>query len=282
MASVKPILNSFYKRLSQPTKYGLHLKLKGYVLNMWGVVYALSILTTAISVLPVIYLLSLYADCTGNGARRRTVDWMIHIWARASMSLLSVFGQTRVYGKENLPPMDETVVYVPNHTSYFDILLMSGYVPRPFKYLSKAEILDIPVIGLGMKLARHVFLKRNDIQSTIACADTCTERLKDGNSMVLFAEGTRSPDGCLKQFKKGAFQMAKAAGVRIVPVSIGNLHRLMPANCPLPIASMKHTYVKIHPPIETQGRKIKEIKNDCFDAVNSGLPPYQKFESGSS
>ena len=121
----------------------------------------------------------------------------MHYWARISLQLCG-WSAPRLYGAEHLPPTHEPVVYVPNHTSYFDILVLSGFVPRPFKYLSKMEILDIPLVGMGMRLARHVFLKRNDLHSTIQCADTVQQRLKDGNSVVLFAEGTRSPDGSLK------------------------------------------------------------------------------------
>lgn len=105
------------------------------------------------------------------------------------------FSDAKVYGLENLPAHGESVVYVPNHTSYFDILMLSGYIPRPFKYLSKSEILDIPVVGYGkaketfallcfhdfiitaMKLAKHVFLRRNDLKSTVECAEKCVERV---------------------------------------------------------------------------------------------------------
>ena len=61
--------------------------------------------------------------------------------------------------------------YVPNHTSFMDILVLSGFVPRPFKYLSKSEIMDIPVIGWAMNLAKHVFLKRDDLKSTMEVSD---------------------------------------------------------------------------------------------------------------
>ena len=63
-----------------------------------------------------------------------------------------------IIGTENLPSYNETVIYVPNHTSLMDILTLSGFVPRPFKYLSKEEIKNMPVIGTAMKLAGHVFL----------------------------------------------------------------------------------------------------------------------------
>jgi 1-acyl-sn-glycerol-3-phosphate acyltransferase len=66
--------------------------------------------------------------------RRRVLDWMIHLWARASLVVSNLFflGNTRLLGVENLPPPSETVVYVPNHTTFFDILLLSGTVPILF------------------------------------------------------------------------------------------------------------------------------------------------------
>lgn len=82
----------------------------------------------------------------------------------------------KLIGKENLPPIGEPVIYVPNHTSFLDILVFSGFVPRPFKYFSKAEIGNIPIIGFGMKLAKHIFLKREDIQSTIESTALCIQR----------------------------------------------------------------------------------------------------------
>jgi 1-acyl-sn-glycerol-3-phosphate acyltransferase len=94
--------------------------------------------------------------------------------------------------------------------------------------------------------------------------------------MVLFAEGTRSLDGRLKKFKKGAFQMAKEAGVRVVPVSIGNLHRWMPPSALLPLAPIRGAYIMVHPPVETQGKSIKEVRKAVEDAVNAGLPSFQQ------
>jgi 1-acyl-sn-glycerol-3-phosphate acyltransferase len=140
--------------------------------------------------------------------------------------------------------------------------------------------MKIPIIGTGMKLAKHVFLKRDDIHSAFECNEICTQRLLDGNSMVLFAEGTRSLDGRLRPFKKGAFQMAKKAGVRVVPVTLANLHRWMPPSAALPLAPMSNVYIKIHPAIDTANRTVSEIKKLCFEAVNEGLPSYQKALPG--
>lgn len=187
--------------------------------------------------------------------------------------------RAHLYGAENLPSLGETVVYVPNHTSFMDILVLSGFIPRPFKYLSKADIIKIPIIGQAMQMALHVFLERDSIQSSFKVIEDTITHLRNGNSMVVFAEGSRSRSGKLQTFKKGAFQMAKKAGVRIVPVSLGNVHRWMPDSAVLPIGHMSHVYVKIHPPIDvTPESKISELRRQTFDAVNSGLPSFQQFE----
>ena len=113
--------------------------------------------------------------------------------------LLCGASQPLIIGLDNLPKLNESVIYVPNHTSFLDILFLSGFINRPFKYFSKLEISKIPVIGYGMRLALHVFLKREDIQSTIDATNLTIDRLISNNSMVLFAEGTRSTDGKLKK-----------------------------------------------------------------------------------
>jgi 1-acyl-sn-glycerol-3-phosphate acyltransferase len=107
--------------------------------------------------------------------QRRLLDWIIHIWAKLSLELSLC--RPKVYGLENLPAPGETVVYVPNHTSFVDILLFSGFVPRPFKYLSKDEIKNIPIIGWAMHLAKHVFLKRDDLKSTLEVTEQCIQRV---------------------------------------------------------------------------------------------------------
>lgn len=272
----KSILNPLLSSQSSPVKLGPHLKIKGKVLTIWGVLYAISAFSIAVLVLPFMMILAAISDIRGNGARRKVLDWIIHFWAKIAMLITNT--RPKLYGAENLPSNDEVVMYIPNHTSFMDILVLSGFVPRAFKYLSKEEIKSIPVIGTAMGLAKHVFLKRDDLKSTFEVTETTVQRLKDGNSMVLFAEGTRSPDGALKTFKKGAFQMAKAAGVKIIPVTIGNLHRWMPKDALLPLAPIRHVYIKIHPPINTDDKSVSQLRALTFAAVNEGLPIYQQGE----
>jgi 1-acyl-sn-glycerol-3-phosphate acyltransferase len=67
---------------------------------------------------------------------------------------------------------DAQVMYIPNHCSYFDILTLSGFLPRPFKYISKIEVLRIPMIGWAMRMAHHIAIRRNDRKSQVHTATT--------------------------------------------------------------------------------------------------------------
>lgn len=111
-----------------------------------------------------------------------------------------------------------------------DIMALSGFVPHLFKYLSTADIIRIPFIGTGMQMAKHVFLHRDSVQSTLEVAEDTVDLLQHGNIMVVFVECSGSPDGRLRAFNKGAFQMAKPAGVKVVPVSLGYVHRYTPGD----------------------------------------------------
>ena len=104
--------------------------------------------------------------------------------------------------------------------------------------------------------------------------------LENGNSVVTFAEGTRSKDGKLKKFKKGPFKMSSMANVRIIPVSICNMYRWMPSSALLPIAFPRRVEIKLHPPVDTAGRSEAEVCKEVFDTVNAGLPTYQQAALG--
>ena len=206
--------------------------------------------------------------------RRRLVDWVIHIWAK--MAMLTMTYKPTVRGKENLPPASEAVMYIPNHCSYLDIFTLSGFVPRPFKYVSKIEVLRIPLIGWAMRLAGHIAIMRSDKRSQLQTFKDTVQALQDGNSVVTFAEGTRSKDGRLAAFKKGPVKMALKAGVRIVPVSIAGLHRWMPDTALAPLGLPRAVVVTLHPPVDPAAAGEEAAVAAVFAAVNSALPPHQQ------
>ena len=142
--------------LAIPVDPGFHINIKGKILNIIGIIYAFSSFSLSCIAVPLMAFVGFVCNLTGEKDRRRPLDWIIHAWANIAMTLVGF--RPTIIGTENLPSYNETVIYVPNHTSLMDILTLSGFVPRPFKYLSKEEIKNMPVIGTAMKLAGHVFL----------------------------------------------------------------------------------------------------------------------------
>ena len=154
-----------------------------------------------------------------------------------------------------------------------------GTVPRAFKYMSKQEILQIPIIGWAMQMAGHIGIKRMDKRSQLEAFKAAVDALKKGNSVVTFAEGTRSPDGRLQSMKAGPIKMAVKAGVKVVPVSICNLYKWMPATAGTPLAFPQQIEVKIHPAMDTKGKTEEELLNYVYNSVNEGLPDHQKTQT---
>jgi 1-acyl-sn-glycerol-3-phosphate acyltransferase len=130
----------------------------------------------------------------------------------------------RVEGVENIPP--GACVFVSNHASNADPAIVPA-IPRRIALLAKKEIFRIPIFSIAMRQGGLVSVDRSNKEAAAASVDTAIERLKGGLSFFVFAEGTRSPDGRLRPFKKGPFVMAIRAGVPIVPVSLVGTQNLM-------------------------------------------------------
>ena len=125
-------------------------------------------------------------------------------------------------------------VYVANHQSLLDIPALALAMPVDFRVVAKRELLWIPIFGWALWLAGFVFIDRGDRERAIRSLERAARRVRRGTSIVVFAEGTRSPDGRLQPFKKGGFVMALQAGVPIVPVSIRGGHQVLPKGSLLP------------------------------------------------
>lgn len=123
-----------------------------------------------------------------------------------------------IEGRNKLPWHGKAVL-VANHQSLGDILVLFGLY-RPFKWVSKESVFRVPLIGWNMSFNRYVPLKRGDRQSVIAMLDACRAWLARGVPVLLFPEGTRSPDGAVKAFKPGAFQIAVESGAPVYPIVV--------------------------------------------------------------
>lgn len=155
-----------------------------------------------------------------------TCEAMARRWSRR---LLKVAGcEVVVTGAEELSA-DDPRILIANHQSWFDVFAMAGYLPVGFRFVAKAELSRIPIFGPAWVACGHVSIDRNDRVKAVQSIDEAGRRLRDENlTIALFPEGTRSHDGNLKPFKKGAFVLAIQSGVPVVPMAVLGSRDVMP------------------------------------------------------
>ena len=164
--------------------------------------------------------LILWTVITGNP------DALYRAAMKAVRFVLRLVGvRVRVEGIKNIP--QGVCIFAANHISSIDPLTFIPVIPRRVAILVKKELFRIPILSRAMRLSQFVAVDRADRESAASSVDVAVERLKQGLSLAVYPEGTRSPDGRLRPFKRGTFAMAIAAGVPIVPVSIVGAQRLM-------------------------------------------------------
>jgi len=146
--------------------------------------------------------------------------------------------RVEVSGLERIPP--DACLFVANHTSSADAPAVVGAIPRRIAILLKKSLFAYPIVGQAFTLAHFIPVERRDHDSAIASLERATEAMKEGQSFLIYPEGTRSPDGRLREFKRGAVVMAIKAGVPIVPMVCVGAHKVM----------MKRSLV-IHPSVIT-------------------------------
>lgn len=157
--------------------------------------------------------------------RKRALHKFTCFWA-SLYSWLNPAWPVTIHGRENVQP-GTTYMFVANHLSLLDILVLFRLF-YDFKWVSKAGIFGVPVIGWNMRLNGYIPLVRGNRDSVIEMMARCERTLAQGGSLMMFPEGTRSASGELQAFKTGAFELASQAGVPIVPIVIQGTHDALP------------------------------------------------------
>jgi 1-acyl-sn-glycerol-3-phosphate acyltransferase len=119
-------------------------------------------------------------------------------------------------------------IFMSNHQSNFDIPVLLSHLPKQFRWLAKAELFKIPIFGRSMSGAGYISIDRSDRKSAFMSLARAAETIRNGTSVMIFPEGTRSKDGRLLPYKKGGFVLAVDAQVPIVPIVIEGTHEIMP------------------------------------------------------
>jgi 1-acyl-sn-glycerol-3-phosphate acyltransferase len=175
-------------------------------------------------------------------------------WSRVLLRLLGV--EVSVRGLENVPA--GPAVYAANHASALDILIVFGHLPVDFRIVYKRSLSLVPLLGWSIRLGGHVPIDRSHPFRAKRSLEAAALRIRAGTSVVVFPEGTRSPDGSVHRFKRGSFSLALAAGVPIVPVSLAGVKRVVPHG----IASLRPGVIRIAlaPAVPVAGRPPAEAE----------------------
>lgn len=195
-------------------------------------------------------------------------------WGRAICRLAGV--QVRVEGLEHIDPK-QTYIFAGNHASQFDIFTFQGYFPYDFRWLAKKELFRLPVFGWAMHRVGYIPVDRSNSRDAMKSLDAAAARIAKGKSVLIFPEGTRSPDGHLKAFKAGAVLLAIKAGVAIVPMGFNGSFQVLPKGRWLPAAG--EIVLRIGPPIVTTGCRPKDkqkLAGELHEAVAALLDEAHK------
>lgn len=234
-----------------------------YQLYAWLVVFPLvGILTVVFSTLTVISSALInphFASRVFGATWARLLAWLVPI-------------RVTVQGAENAESHRSYVV-ASNHQSACDILVIYGWLRLDLKWVMKAELRKVPGIGIGCEKAGHIFIDRHNPKQAAETINRSLIRLGDGIGILFFPEGTRSPDGRLLPFKKGAFHTAIGQQIPVLPVTVTGTREILPAKSlkPFPGPATLH----IHPAIETTGLTLDDmesLKQKTREVIASALP----------
>ena len=199
-----------------------------------------------------------------------------HFWARIwCKGLLKILGiKIKVFQEKELPP--QIYVFMSNHQSQLDIPVLEKVLEKyNIRFLAKKSLFQIPFFGWGIKALGYVPVEREDPKEGLKSVLACIERIKEGFSLVIFPEGTRSPTGELLPFKIGGFLIPLKAKVKVVPVSILGTKEILPKGALwFKISKCKEIKIYINKPIETEGWSIRDrqkLSQRVREAILKGL-----------
>ncbi len=189
------------------------------------------------------------------------------VWGRFCCHVLLI--RVKISGLQNIDK-NRSYIVTPNHQSIFDILAVYGWLPLIFKWMMKKELREVPFIGSACEAAGHIFVDR---ESPVAAKNSlikAAEQLINGNSTVIFPEGTRTKTGKVGKFKRGAFLLAIELQLPIIPITIkGSYERFRNKFIYPGVIEMK-----IHPPVDVHSFSIEnssDLVRQVQEIVKSGL-----------
>jgi 1-acyl-sn-glycerol-3-phosphate acyltransferase len=193
------------------------------------------------------------------------------IWAYTMLAIS--FVRTEIKNKAKILKGTSYII-ISNHQSLFDILAVVTTLGIQFRWFIKKEVLKIPIFGYALYASRNIFIDRSNTARAIESINKGVDRLPRNASVMVFAEGTRSPDGQIHEFKKGGFMVAIGHKIHILPVTVNGSRRVLPKGS-LEVKPGK-IQVVIGDPIDTSGYTtdtVQELVDKTRRAIMANFDP---------
>jgi 1-acyl-sn-glycerol-3-phosphate acyltransferase len=239
------------------------------------VLYQLFIWAPLILIITTITAIVVFIGCMCGGERFFSFYPCV-LWAR--LFCIFTLCPVKVIGKEKLNKK-QSYIFISNHQGAYDIFLIFGHIGQSIKWVMKQSLRKIPLVGLACEAAGYIFVDTSSAKTAAKAVHLAEEKLKNGVSIAIFPEGSRTQTGKMGIFKKGAYQMALDLKLPIVPITINGSFEVMPIGSYL-INPHKMEMI-IHDPIymdEMQPEnireltiKIRELSDQSRDIIVSAL-----------
>ena len=234
-----------------------------YEIYKWLIAFPLIFITTILVTL-----------CTAIGSRLfGSKFWGYyppHFWGKLWCWLF--FVKVKVNKEAEIGP-STSYVFVANHQGAYDIFSIFGFLNHNFRWMMKKSITKIPLIGMACKYSEQIFVDRSSAMAMARSIIEAKKRLRNGMSIVVFPEGTRTLDGKMSAFKKGAFKLAMDFKLPIVPLTIDGSFNILPRTS---IVNIKYGKIilTIHKPIyPSKGAEdMDRVMKETYNAIQSALP----------
>jgi 1-acyl-sn-glycerol-3-phosphate acyltransferase len=205
-------------------------------------------------------------DRTGSVFRHFSLAW-------SSVGLWLAGVKLEVIGDDNYD-RSKTYIIVSNHASMFDILSVLVAIKLNLRIVAKEELLRIPIWGFAVKRGDFLFIRRGGNREAMKTLLEAREKISQGKSIYMFADGTRSVDGSIQPFKRGAFTLASKTGADVLPVTILGSYRIMPKGT-MKVYAGKITIV-VDKPISVSGKDDETLLKESYETVLKNYHQYNQ------
>jgi 1-acyl-sn-glycerol-3-phosphate acyltransferase len=191
------------------------------------------------------------------------IDWIMRTWGRFLVQAAGI--DLRVENGERIDPKQRYIL-VANHYSYLDIPCIVAAIPQPIRFMAKVSLFKIPIFGWSLGRAGFIPIDRKDRRTAVKSFDLAAERIRKGNTIVIFPEEGRSNTRAMRPFQRGAFLLALKSEKTIVPMAIDSTFDVFPVGAKR--VTPGRVTIRVGTPIETAGRSLRD-KNALLEEART-------------